>query len=251
MHEVDFADVVGKKPVVLLFATPLLCQSRVCGPVVDIAEEVMSERGKDADFIHMEIFEDNTVDKGYRPQVRDFGLPSEPWAFTIDRNGKVAARLEGAFSARELNAAIDKAVKKPRAPLAPDSDQVHGAVVDRRPVLAALAAHSRHHQPVARAHLAAPRHPPEREAPGGAHPRRSDPEGVLRGAQRDPHLAAAELDHRPAGAAHGERLAEGHHRRRGDYPLLGLRHSREGRREYQNAGACQPAHGADRIAIRF
>ncbi len=111
MHEVDFADVVGKKPVVLLFATPLLCQSRVCGPVVDIAEEVMSERGKDADFIHMEIFEDNTVDKGYRPQVRDFGLPSEPWAFTIDRNGNVAARLEGAFSARELNAAIDKAVK--------------------------------------------------------------------------------------------------------------------------------------------
>ena len=40
---------------------------------MDIAEEVMSERGKDADFIHMEIFEDNTVDKGYRPQVRDFG----------------------------------------------------------------------------------------------------------------------------------------------------------------------------------
>ena len=111
MHDVDFADVVGKKPVVLLFATPLLCQSRVCGPVVDIAEEVMSERGKDADFIHMEIFEDNTVDKGYRPQVRAFGLPSEPWAFTIDRSGKIAARLEGAFSARELNAAIDKAVK--------------------------------------------------------------------------------------------------------------------------------------------
>ncbi len=112
MHEVDFADVVGKKPVVLLFATPLLCQSRVCGPVVDIADEVRAERGEDADFIHMEIFQDNTVDKGYRPQVQAFGLPSEPWVFTIDRNGKVAARLEGAFSARELNAAIDKAVKE-------------------------------------------------------------------------------------------------------------------------------------------
>ena len=111
MHEVDFADVVGKKPVVLLFATPLLCQSRVCGPVVDIAEEVMAERGKDAEFIHMEIFEDNTIDKGYRPQVRAWGLPSEPWAFTIDREGTVAARLEGAFSARELNEAIDKAVE--------------------------------------------------------------------------------------------------------------------------------------------
>ena len=40
MHDVDFADALGKKPVVLLFATPLLCQSRVYGPVADIAEEV-------------------------------------------------------------------------------------------------------------------------------------------------------------------------------------------------------------------
>ena len=110
MHDVDFADVVGKKPIVLLFATPRLCQSRVCGPVVDIAEEVKSERGDDADFIHMEIYKDNEIDQGCRPQVRAWQLPTEPWVFTIDRRGKVAARLEGAFSARELNAAIDKAV---------------------------------------------------------------------------------------------------------------------------------------------
>ena len=31
----DFADVLGTKPVVIVFATPALCQSRVCGPVVD------------------------------------------------------------------------------------------------------------------------------------------------------------------------------------------------------------------------
>ncbi len=107
----DFADVVGKKPIVLLFATPLLCQSRVCGPVVDIAEEVRSERSDDADFIHMEVYKDNTVDKGFRPQLLACGLRSEPWLFTIDKQGKVAARLEGAFSARELNAAIDAAQK--------------------------------------------------------------------------------------------------------------------------------------------
>jgi hypothetical protein len=112
MHDHDFADVVGKKPVVLVFATPLLCQSRVCGPVVDIAEQVKADRGDDADFIHMEIYNDNTVDKGYRPQFIKWRLPSEPWAFTIDRQGRIAARLEGAFSADELNAAIDKAVKK-------------------------------------------------------------------------------------------------------------------------------------------
>src|SRR3954454_1816806 len=40
MHDVNYADALGKRPIVLLFATPALCQSRVCGPVVDIAEQV-------------------------------------------------------------------------------------------------------------------------------------------------------------------------------------------------------------------
>jgi hypothetical protein len=111
MHDVDFADVLGKKPVVLVFATPLLCQSRVCGPVVDIAEQVKSKRGKDAVFIHQEIYTDNEVDKGYRPQVLAWHLPTEPWLFTIDRRGVIRARIEGAFSVSELNKAIDAAVR--------------------------------------------------------------------------------------------------------------------------------------------
>jgi hypothetical protein len=110
-HEADFADVVGKKPVVLTFATPLLCQSRVCGPVVDVAEQVKDEYGDRAEFIHMEIYRDNDVDKGFRPQVAAWRLPSEPWVFTIDENGKVAARLEGAFSAEELEEAVQKALE--------------------------------------------------------------------------------------------------------------------------------------------
>ncbi len=111
LHKADFADVVGKKPIVLLFATPLLCQSRVCGPVVDIAQEVKSERKDDVEFIHMEIYNNNSIDQGFRPQVLQWKLPTEPWVFTIDRTGKIAARIEGAYSADELRAAIDKAVK--------------------------------------------------------------------------------------------------------------------------------------------
>jgi hypothetical protein len=110
-HEEDFADVLGKKPIVLTFATPQLCQSRVCGPVVDIALQVQEEYGDKAEFIHMEIFRDNEVAKGYRPQVTAFRLPSEPWVFTIDRRGKVAARMEGAFSADELKQAVKKALR--------------------------------------------------------------------------------------------------------------------------------------------
>ncbi len=111
LHAKSFKDVVGKKPVVLLFATPALCQTRVCGPVVDVAEQVKAERGKDAEFIQMEIFRDNDVQKGYRPQVRAYNLPTEPWVFAIDRQGKVAARIEGPFSAPELERAVDAATK--------------------------------------------------------------------------------------------------------------------------------------------
>jgi hypothetical protein len=109
MHDVDYADVLGKKPIVLLFATPALCTSRVCGPVVDIAEEVKSERPDDAAYIHMEIYNDNDPNKGPRPQVNDFHLPSEPWLFVIDADGKVSTAIEGAFSKTELEDAIDKA----------------------------------------------------------------------------------------------------------------------------------------------
>jgi hypothetical protein len=110
MHDADFADVVGRKPVVLLFATPALCQSRVCGPVVDITEEVKAGMDEeDVEFIHMEVFRDNQVAKGLRPQLVEYNLQTEPWVFTVDPKGKVAARLEGAFSAGELEAAIKKA----------------------------------------------------------------------------------------------------------------------------------------------
>lgn len=109
MHEVDFADVVGKEPVVLLFATPALCQTRVCGPVVDIAEQVKDGRPDDAAFIHMEIYKDNVVgEDNLRPQVESFGLPSEPWLFVIDEDGRISTEIEGAFSEGELDAALDK-----------------------------------------------------------------------------------------------------------------------------------------------
>ena len=112
MHEDDFADVLGKKPIVLLFATPALCQSRVCGPVVDIAEEVKASHKGDTSFIHMEIYNENELEKGFRPQIGEYKLPTEPWAFAIDREGKVAARLEGAYSERELMDAVKAAEAK-------------------------------------------------------------------------------------------------------------------------------------------
>jgi hypothetical protein len=106
MHEVDFADAVGKEPIVLVFATPALCQSRVCGPVVDVAQQVADQYKGKADFIHMEVYKDNDPGKGVRPQLRAFRLETEPWTFLIDNNGIIRDRIEGAYGVSELEQAM-------------------------------------------------------------------------------------------------------------------------------------------------
>ena len=109
MHQDSFEDVLGKKPVVLVFATPQLCQTRVCGPAVDEALEVKSKtENRDISWIHMEIYKDNEIAQGLRPQPAAWRLPTEPWTFLIGKDGLVKERFEGAFSVEELERAVDK-----------------------------------------------------------------------------------------------------------------------------------------------
>ncbi|MEZ5078216.1 MAG: hypothetical protein R2725_12340 [Solirubrobacterales bacterium] len=109
-NQVDYADALGKEPIVLLFATPKFCQSRVCGPVVDVAEQANEEYGDEAAFIHMEIYKENDPDQATRPQVRRFHLPTEPWLYAIDRQGTIRAAVEGAFGPELMDEAVQAAV---------------------------------------------------------------------------------------------------------------------------------------------
>jgi len=111
-NRVDYADALGKEPIFLLFATPQFCQSRVCGPVVDVAEQVKEETGDEAAFIHMEIYKDNDPSKGVRSQVRAFNLPSEPWLFAINRDGVVSSVVEGAFGLEKMQEVVDKVISE-------------------------------------------------------------------------------------------------------------------------------------------
>jgi hypothetical protein len=111
MHSVSFNQVLGKQPVVLLFSTPELCTSRICGPVTDVAVQLQHEFGNRITFIHEEVYADNQPTKGLRPQMKAFHLETEPWAFAINRQGIVAARLEGAFGLNELRQAIEAALR--------------------------------------------------------------------------------------------------------------------------------------------
>lgn len=110
MHASSFDEVVGTKPVALLFSTPQLCQSRVCGPVTDVALQLKAEYGDRVEFIHQEVYADNDPNAGLREPLKAFRLRTEPWLFVVGENGKITARLEGSFGMRAFEEALQTAL---------------------------------------------------------------------------------------------------------------------------------------------
>ena len=94
-------------PFVVAFATPAYCQTRTCGPTVDVVDAVRKRyESKGIRFIHIEIYEDNLPGNGVNRWVRQWKLPTEPWVFVVDREGIVRDRFEGAVSVTELEKSI-------------------------------------------------------------------------------------------------------------------------------------------------
>lgn len=94
------------EPFVVSFATPQFCQTRVCGPVVDVVSAARRRlAGSGVRWINVEIYEDNSPGKGVNRWVTEWRLPTEPYTFVVDRKGVVRQTFEGAVSVRELVAA--------------------------------------------------------------------------------------------------------------------------------------------------
>ena len=94
-------------PFVVTFATPRFCASRTCGPVVDVVDAVrrrFERRG--IRFIHVEVYERNRPSLGYNRWMRQWHLATEPWTFSVGRDGRIKAKFEGSVSAAELAAAV-------------------------------------------------------------------------------------------------------------------------------------------------
>jgi hypothetical protein len=101
----------ARKPFVVVFATPKFCESRVCGPVVDVVDAVRKRHARsDIRFIHVEIYEGNDPERGVNRWVKEWMLPSEPWVFLVGRDGRIKAKFEGSVSVRELDAAVARHV---------------------------------------------------------------------------------------------------------------------------------------------
>lgn len=101
------------RPSVIVFATPALCTSQTCGPALDTVKE-MIDRYPEVNWIHVEVFEN--FESGFGDHlveaqaVTEWGLPSEPWVFVVDRHGVVADRFEGAVDRSELEESLAQLV---------------------------------------------------------------------------------------------------------------------------------------------
>jgi hypothetical protein len=102
------------KPTAVAFATPALCESMLCGPVVDELLKAFQTVGKSkANFIHVEEFLPGrdlkpppaTLENA-SPAFKAWGFTTEPWVIVIDKDGIIRARFEGPVTAPQIVAAL-------------------------------------------------------------------------------------------------------------------------------------------------
>jgi len=97
------------RPIALLFATPRLCQTATCGPVLDQLLSLKSAFEGKVHFLHSEIYTDLTA-KVLDPAVQAFNLETEPKLFLAGADGIVATRIDGLFGHGEAMAALTRLI---------------------------------------------------------------------------------------------------------------------------------------------
>jgi hypothetical protein len=99
------AALAAHRPVVAVFATPVYCVSRFCGPVTDMVQELAHDYGDRASFVHVEIwrdFQNQVLNKAASDWLLRDGDLTEPWVYVIGADGKVVARFDGVTTRADL-----------------------------------------------------------------------------------------------------------------------------------------------------
>jgi hypothetical protein len=95
-------------PIALIFATPALCTSATCGPVLDNLVAAAAAYAGKINFVHSEIFVSLSRNVANTPAVLAYHLQSEPLLFLADASGTVVERIDGLFGKAEVNAALSR-----------------------------------------------------------------------------------------------------------------------------------------------
>lgn len=96
------------RPLALVFATPALCETATCGPVLDTVVNVSPAFTSKINFVHCEIFAGLSRNDANTAAVLAYHLQSEPVMFLADRTGTVVERIDGLFGKAEVTAALSR-----------------------------------------------------------------------------------------------------------------------------------------------
>ena len=114
LYQVTIADAVESgKPTVIVMASPAFCTNAVCGPQVEVLQDLKNEFPDSANFIHIDLYDNPHEIQGdlgravISPVVREWNLPSTEWSFVVDSEGRVASRFEGFCTLEELREALE------------------------------------------------------------------------------------------------------------------------------------------------
>ena len=111
LHQIRIADAIQqRRPLVIVFATPKYCTSRVCGPVLDVVRTLIPAYATQVAFVHQEIWADGRMETP-APTFAEWNLQTEPWIFLVDADGMVRARFEGLATRGEIEAALRRMLR--------------------------------------------------------------------------------------------------------------------------------------------
>ncbi|MSQ61764.1 MAG: thioredoxin family protein [Dehalococcoidia bacterium] len=115
LHSMTIADAIRSgKPTLVVFATPVFCVSRFCGPVTDMVQEIEREFRGRANVIHVEIWNDfqkKAINKAAADWIYRGDNLTEPWFFLIGKDGKIAARWDNLASREQIVQALQQALR--------------------------------------------------------------------------------------------------------------------------------------------
>jgi hypothetical protein len=103
------ASLAAHRPVVVVFATPVYCTSRFCGPITDMVNDLAHKYPDRADYIHVEIwrdFQNQVVNKAAADWLYRNNELNEPWVFLIGADGRITARFDNVVTLDELEPLI-------------------------------------------------------------------------------------------------------------------------------------------------
>lgn len=111
LHELTVAEALELgRPLVIGFATPAFCETRMCGPVVEGVLRPLSERyDETVEVLHIEPFDIAQARSGELvpvPAMEEWGLATEPWVFVTDAEGRVVAKFEGPVTIEEVESVL-------------------------------------------------------------------------------------------------------------------------------------------------